>query len=293
MRFGWALAALTVTLAGCSGAAGTPTAMLSSSIVSAPAPTAPASTAPASTASSITVPTTTRSTSPPSTSTPPPLTTSIPATTSLTPTPTPSSRSTLTASPSPSPSPNAAATSSPTSKATGTSLPAVGLAGVNDPDCRSADPPVLLLHGTLSTPRSNFGTLAPALRAAGRCVYALEYGARFGYGGIGPIRTSAADVATFARRVLEVTGADQLDVVGYSQGGLVVRTMLRYDLDPGLVRVAVLVAPSYHGTTSPVTTNIPSGLCPACEDQTVGSPLLTDLATGGDLAGNVRYAVLS
>ena len=169
----------------------------------------------------------------------------------------------------------------------------MGLAGVNDPDCRSADPPVLLLHGTLSTPRSNFGTLAPALRAAGRCVYALEYGARFGYGGIGPIRTSAADVATFARRVLEVTGADQLDVVGYSQGGLVVRTMLRYDLDPGLVRVAVLVAPSYHGTTSAITTNIPSGLCPACEDQRAGSALLTDLATGGDLAGDVRYAVLS
>ena len=169
----------------------------------------------------------------------------------------------------------------------------MGLAGVNNPDCRSDDPPVLLLHGTLSTPRSNFGTLAPALQAAGRCVYAIEYGVRFGYGGIGPVRASATQVAAFARQVLEVTGADQLDVVGYSQGGLLVRTMLRYDLDPALVRVAVLVAPSFHGTTSPITTNIPSGLCPACEDQTVGSALLTDLAAGGDLAGAVRYAVLS
>ncbi len=169
----------------------------------------------------------------------------------------------------------------------------MGLVGVNDPDCHSTDPPVLLLHGTLSTPRSNFGTLAPALRAAGRCVYAVEYGARFGYGGIGPVRESAADVAAFARQVLRITGAAHLDVVGYSQGGLIVRTMLRYDLDPSLVRVAVLVAPSYHGTTSAITTNLPRGLCPACEDQSAGSALLTDLATGGDLAGNVRYAVLS
>jgi triacylglycerol lipase len=169
----------------------------------------------------------------------------------------------------------------------------VGLSGVNDPDCRSADPPVLLLHGTLSTPASNFGTLAPALRAAGRCVYAIEYGARYGYGGIGPIRQSATDVAAFARQILDLTGAGHLDIVGYSQGGLVLRTMLRYDLDPSRVRVAALVAPSYHGTTSAITTNIPSGLCPACEDQTVGSALLTDLASGGDLAGNVRYAVLS
>jgi triacylglycerol lipase len=172
-------------------------------------------------------------------------------------------------------------------------MPSVGLTGVNDPDCHSTDPPVLLLHGTLSTPASNFGTLAPALRAAGRCVYAIEYGARYGYGGIGSVRASATEVAAFARQVLELTGAGQLDVVGYSQGGLVARTMLRYDLDPSQVRLAVLVAPSYHGTTSAITANVPSGLCPACKDQTVGSALLTDLATGGDLAGNVRYAVLS
>ena len=47
------------------------------------------------------------------------------------------------------------------------------------------------------------------------------------------------------------------------------------------------------GPRRPITTNLPSGLCPACEDQIAGSALLTDLATGGDLAGNVRYAVLS
>ena len=305
MRFGWALAALTVILAGCSGAAGTATPIPQSSTTSTRQSRHRRPLTPPPTAAAITVPTTTR----------------VGAgdahadvdqhlAVDIDPRPAPRldqhSASTQHVDPGtdqdPDPDepqdhadrkPGPTGISTSTAGTAGTSLPSVGLAGVNDPDCRSADPPVLLLHGTLSTPRSNFGTLAPALRAAGRCVYAIEYGARFGYGGIGPVRESATDVAAFARQVLELTDAEQLDVVGYSQGGLIARTMLRYDLDPGKVRVAVLVAPSYHGTTSPVTTNIPSGLCPACEDQTVGSALLTDLATGGDLAGNVRYAVLS
>jgi triacylglycerol lipase len=152
---------------------------------------------------------------------------------------------------------------------------------------------VLLLHGTISSPASNFATLAPVLQAAGRCVYAIAYGYRYGFYGVGPVRASAIQVADFARTVLQVSGSSQLDVVGYSQGGLVTRTMLAYDLDPALVRVAALVSPSYHGTTSPITGQLPAGLCPACADQIAGSALLTALATSGDLAGDVRYAVLS
>ena len=97
-------------------------------------------------------------------------------------------------------------------------LPDVGMDGVNDPadPDPSVGPPVLLVHGTFSTASSNFGNVAPALIADGRCVYAIDYGQE----GSAPVDASAADVAAFAQGVLALTGTEQLDVVGYSQGGL-------------------------------------------------------------------------
>ena len=171
----------------------------------------------------------------------------------------------------------------------GTALPAVGIAGVNDPQCRSDDPPVVLLHGTFSTVASSFSAMTPALQSSGRCVYALGYGSN----GTAPVRTSATQVAAFIRTVLDVTGADQVDVIGYSQGGLVLRTALRDDELAASVSTAVLIAPSFHGTDSPLLDSLPAGLCPACEDQRAGSALLTELASGGDLGGAVRYVVVS
>jgi triacylglycerol lipase len=168
-------------------------------------------------------------------------------------------------------------------------LPAVTLAGVNDPDCHSADPPVVLLHGSFSTLSANFSALVPALRDDGRCVYGLNYG----NGGIDPVTDSAKAVARLVTTVLALTRAGQADVVGYSQGGLVLRTALRFDGLAPKVRVAVLIAPSFHGTTAPLASAVPRALCPACADQAAGSDLLTRLDAGGDLDGKVRYAEIS
>lgn len=148
---------------------------------------------------------------------------------------------------------------------------------------------MVLLHGTFSTVQADFGAMAPALLATGRCVYGINYGD----GGRGSVRQSAADVTAFIDQVLTDTGAEQVDVIGFSQGGLVLRAALRLaDLAPK-VAVAVLIAPSFHGSTSPLLTALPAGICPACADQAAGSALLTELAAGGDLDGAVRYAVAS
>ena len=173
-------------------------------------------------------------------------------------------------------------------------MPSVGLPGVNDATCTSDDPPVLLLHGTVSSPAGNFRRIAAQLVADGHCVYALTYGERYGFGGLAPIRDSADEVSAFAARVLAVAGADQLDIVGYSQGALVARTMLADGgLDPAAVRSLVMIAPSFHGTTSAIATNIPARLCAACVDQAAGSTLLQELATTPELVGDVQYAVIS
>lgn len=181
---------------------------------------------------------------------------------------------------------SAAADSSP---ATVSTLPSVGLVGVNAPSCHSTDRPVVLLHGTFSTVAANFSVMAPALMTAGRCVYGINYG----NSGVGPIATSAGEVARFIKTVRELTGATKVDVVGYSQGGLVLRTALRFNGLAQQVGTAVLLAPSWNGTTSLLAGTLPASLCPACADQVASSPLLKRLAVGGDLDGSVHYAELS
>ncbi len=166
-------------------------------------------------------------------------------------------------------------------------FPDLGIPGVNSPGCHSADRPVLLLHGSFSSVASNFSAMVPALRDTGHCIYGFDYG------GVGSVAKSATDFAALVAQVREATGAPMVDVVGYSQGGLVLRTALRLNGLADRVATAVLIAPSFHGTTSPLTGSLPPNLCPACADQAAGSPLLRQLDVGGDLDGSVRYAVVS
>lgn len=246
-------------------------------------------------------------TSTPETSTPAPAPTA-PATISVTPptaVPTSEPTSVRTSAPS-STRTSTTASSTPTAARTGVPtvapthiqlphipLPDVRLAGVNDPACRSGRPPVVLLHGTFSTPASNFTPMAARLRASGRCVFAVLYGAAFGWGGIGDIDSSARQVARFIEHVRLASGAAKVDVVAFSQGALVLRDALQGGLDPAAVGTAVFVAPNYHGTTVPLVTKVPAFACPACAEQTAGSALLTRLEAGGELAGDIRYATLS
>lgn len=189
--------------------------------------------------------------------------------------------------------PVTAPTGAPTSEPTHIPLPDVHLTGVNSPACHSERPPVVLLHGTFSTPASNFTPMAARLRASGRCVFAVLYGAAFGWGGIGDIDASASEVAGFIDQVRLASGAANVDVVAFSQGALVLRDALQRDLDPAAVGLAVFVAPNYHGTTVPLVTKVPAFACPACAEQTAGSALLGRLDAGGDLSGAIRYSTLS
>lgn len=187
---------------------------------------------------------------------------------------------------------SASASAVATSSAGQVALPEVGLGGANDPACRSTEPPVVLLHGTFATPAGDFGRLVPALRTSGRCVYAVLYGAAFGYGGVGSIIDSAGAVGAFLSQVRTTTGAAAVDVVAFSQGALVLRAALQGSAPTGTVRLAVLLAPDYHGTSVPIVTKVPAALCPSCAEQVRGSALLRALAAGGELAPGVRYASL-
>ena len=170
--------------------------------------------------------------------------------------------------------------------------------GANDWTCRptpSRPRPVVLVHGTFANRYDNWLTMSPALKAAGYCVFALNYG---GYGGeplgiyaTGPIARSAQPLDDFVERVRYATGAAKVSLVGHSQGGMMPRYYLKYLGGKYVVDDLVGLAPSNHGTTNPLAP--PAGLlCPACAQQAAGSAFLQDLNAGDETPGNVSYTVV-
>ena len=181
--------------------------------------------------------------------------------------------------------------------------------GADDWSCvpSAAHPrPVVLIHGTVENMRDNFNALSPLLKNSGYCVYALNYGGQYGQSVIGAtarVADGARELAPFVDRVLAATGASKVDIVGHSQGGMLPRYYLK-NLD-GAAKVAHLVGltPSNHGTTFdglltlaaafPGGSQVVGTACPACDDQTAGSPFLEDLHAGGDTVPGVSYTVIT
>ncbi|MBD0324151.1 MAG: alpha/beta fold hydrolase [Aldersonia sp.] len=207
--------------------------------------------------------------------------------------------------------------------------PDVAPVGANDWSCEPADQhprPVVLVHGTWENAYNNWSGVAPVLANAGYCVFALNYG-RVGLleaGGLGtvlpntngvaPIEQSAEQLAGFVDAVLAATGAEQVDIVGHSQGGLMARQYLKFEggadaEDPSENKVAHLVTlgATNHGTTldgigtlDRIIRDLGLNLDPllnyivgnAPMQQVYDSPLLRNLNAGGDTVPGVDYTII-
>lgn len=203
-------------------------------------------------------------------------------------------------------------------------------AGANDWSCRpsAAHPrPVVLVHGTWEGAYSTWARLSPALKRAGFCVFAQNYGRSDplsgggvlsvvpGLYGTGRVEDSAKQLGVFVDRVLAATGATQVDAVGHSQGGVVIRQYMRFGggshpADPAKNKIAHVVTfgATNHGTTvdgigalaatlrdagvdiGPVT-DILAGV--SGEEQLVGSPFIRRLNAGGDTDPGVDYTAIA
>jgi triacylglycerol esterase/lipase EstA (alpha/beta hydrolase family) len=172
--------------------------------------------------------------------------------------------------------------------------------------------PVILLSGTLWTLTDSFAALGPILANAGYCVYGLNYGASTltsqSKGRIyaaGDIATSAQQLAGFVQTVLGATGASQVDIVGWSQGGMMPRYYLKFLGGAAYVHRLVGLASSNHGTTLDGEFTLISDLgkilgtppltligCPACTEQQNTTPFITTLNAGGDTVPGVAYTVI-
>lgn len=134
------------------------------------------------------------------------------------------------------------------------------LPGANDWDCRptAAKPrPVVLVHGTAGGAVTNWGTYGPLLHNEGYCVFTLTYGALPGQpwplselGGLDSIlEASVPQVGEFVDRVLAATGAEQVDLVGHSQGTMVSGLVAKVGR-PGRVHTVASLAPLWDNSES-------------------------------------------
>lgn len=159
--------------------------------------------------------------------------------------------------------------------------------------------PVILIHGTISS-KNVWQNLVLRLRADDFVVFCPDYGVH----GTQDIPTSAADVGAYIEQVLAATGAEQVDIVGHSQGGLLARYWINELEGEDYVHHLITLGSPHHGTTllgllgglvnSETTYRMASRtvariMGPAGMQQVAGSPLLETLAASPDTRPDVMY----
>lgn len=167
--------------------------------------------------------------------------------------------------------------------------------------------PVVLVEGTFSSMYNSFGAISPDLVNNGYCVYAFNYGQTLpltGFYAMGDIATSAAELSTEVGNVLAKTGASKVDLVGWSQGGMMPRYYINNLGGASKVNMLVGFSPSNYGTTLDgvatlitelgelgLATALLSPTCEACLQQLQGSSFLTSLNQTPTVPG-VKYVVI-
>ncbi len=189
-------------------------------------------------------------------------------------------------------------------------------------DCVSSpeEPPVVLIHGMTSNSYASFGAIAPALAAQGKCVFAMNYGyygtdtpagssvagSLPGFFGLGPMQASLEELSGQIEQVKQHTGAEKVDLVGWSEGGALAAAYAKLQKDD--VRTVVSIAGVLRGTTVLGISNlleradavgmdtgrvISAGLGPAGNDLLEGSDFMLALRENGIEVPGVRYVAIS
>ncbi|MEU5623399.1 esterase/lipase family protein [Streptomyces tendae] len=180
----------------------------------------------------------------------------------------------------------------------------------NAPPSEEHPRPVVLVHGTFGNRGYTWNTAAPLLRQNGHRVFRLDFG-QHGHPvifGLGDIKRSARQLADFVDEVLRRTGAHQVDLVGFSQGGMMPRYYLNALGGGPKVHNFVGISPSNHGVTAQGLMNLARqipGAVELLEQGTVGEvvpawpqlqhdhPFQRELADLGETTEGVRHTVIA
>lgn len=205
----------------------------------------------------------------------------------------------------------------------GLTSPTVGPPGANDWSCKPTQGknPIVLVHGTWENAYNNWAMISPALKRAGFCVYALNYGIQStaAGGGViamlpgayatGDIVKSGTQIAEFVDKVRRSTGAAKVDMVGHSQGGISLRQYIRFDGGADKVARVVTLGATNNGTTLDgigtlgrtvnnlgidVLGPVALGVGVAGIQQVYDSPFIRNLNAGGVYAiGDIKYTIVA
>lgn len=138
-------------------------------------------------------------------------------------------------------------------------------------DMAAATTPIVLVHGAADN-RSAFALLARELRNRGFfLVHGVNYGMLAAF--TGDVPTAAERLRAEIEQVCEITGADQVQVVGHSLGGLIARYYVQRMGGDERVRTLVTLGTPHQGTRAAYL--LPTRL--VCQLRP-GSALLRELA---------------
>ena len=148
--------------------------------------------------------------------------------------------------------------------------------------------PVIIVTGT-GGPGFYYDALQLRLESAGYRAWIFQLTDL----GLGDIRDTARDLGGFVAAVRAQTGAAKVDLIGHSQGGLVLRQYIKFEGGDQTVDSAVMFGSPNHGTLAANLAQLFTfGTCleiVACEQMTVGSTFLATLNAGDDTYGPVQY----
>ena len=159
--------------------------------------------------------------------------------------------------------------------------------------------PVVLVHGTISS-KNVWQNLVLRLREDDFVVFSPDYGVH----GTQDIPTSAQDIGAYIEQVLSATGAEAVDIVGHSQGGLLARYWINELGGEDYVHHLISLGAPHHGTTllgmlgNLLTSETSQRMAAATirrvfgaagMQQIMGSPVLETLAASPDTRPLIRY----
>jgi len=150
---------------------------------------------------------------------------------------------------------------------------------------QSSPGPVLVVPG-YGGATASLDPLVAELRREGRDVVVFEATEA----GKGDLRVQAARLAELAQRTMARTGAESVDLVGYSAGGVVARLYVRDEGGASVVRRVLTLGSPNHGTEVAALAEEVAGGCPAaCEQLATGSDLLRRLDAGDESPDGPRW----
>jgi triacylglycerol esterase/lipase EstA (alpha/beta hydrolase family) len=109
---------------------------------------------------------------------------------------------------------------------------------------------------------------------------------------------SAGELRDFVGKVLQVTGASKVDIVGHSEGSLMPDYYVKFLGGASQVNHYVGLAPLWNGSTVSLATLMAAATsnytayCAACSQVLTGSPFLQNLNAGGAAVPGVRYTMV-